>query len=103
MLSQLLDLFGFLAVLCRGLTLALASITVGGVCFSLFVLRSDAGSYAVECIPSLSAVKRWIVRAAIVLATVQLFWLAVNSAVLMETAGLPLVEVYGANFFWAVH
>jgi putative copper resistance protein D len=98
-LAQLLDLFGFLAVLCRGLTLALASLTVGGVGFSLITLRSGAGIYAEECIPALSAVKRWTVRAAIALAAVQLFWLAVNSAVLMETTGLRPGDVYGANFF----
>ena len=43
--------------------------------------------------------KRWTLGAAIALASVQLFWLAVNSAVLTQTAGLRPVDVYGANFF----
>jgi putative copper resistance protein D len=98
-LSQLLDVFGFLNVLCRGLTLALASLTVGGVSFSLITLRSYANIYADEGVPALSGAKRWTVRAAIALGIVQLFWLAVNSAVLMETAGIRFSDVYGANFF----
>jgi len=99
LVSQLLDLFGFLVVLFRGLTLALGSLTVGGVCFSLITLRTNANNYADEGIPALSAVKRWTVGAAIGLGVVQLFWLAANSAVLTETAGIPSSDVYGAAFF----
>ena len=97
MLSQLLGLFGFLAVLCRGLTLALASLTLGGVSFSLITLHSGANICLDEFSPALSAVKRWTVRAALALGIVQLVWLALNSAVLMETAGVRFADVYGAN------
>ena len=99
MLSQLLGLFGFLAVLCRGLTLALASLTLGGVSFSLITLHSGANICLDEFSPALSAVKRWTVRAALALGIVQLVWLALNSAVLMETAGVRFADVYGANYF----
>ena len=99
MLSQFLSVLGFLAVICRGATLALAALVVGGIAFSLINLRSLARASPEGCGPALGAAKRWIVRAAVALAVTQAFWLWANSAVLMETAGIRFSQVWGANFF----
>ena len=37
-MAQLLDVFGFLSVLLRGLTLLFQSLVIGGLVFNLFVL-----------------------------------------------------------------
>ncbi len=94
-MAQLLDLFGFLAVLLRGLTLSLAAIVIGGIFFSLVTLRPLA-----QALPNARMVgQRWILYAALALAALQAFWLATNSAVLMDTAQLSFSQVAGANFF----
>jgi copper resistance protein D len=41
--EQILDLYGFLSVLLRGLTLALESLTVGGVLFVFLIRKSENG------------------------------------------------------------
>src|SRR5258708_6453931 len=69
---QLLDVFGFLSVVLRGLTLALQSMVIGGLVFDLFIARGDAGASAAR------ACRR-----------------------LMATAALSLAAVAGATFFVA--
>ena len=94
MLTQLLDVFGFLSVLLRGAALALNSLIAGGAIFLAWVLRSDY--------PELSEpARRVIVWAAAALAAVQACNLAADSAVLSATTGSGLWDVAGANFFLA--
>lgn len=93
-MTQLLDIFGFLSVLLRGLTLALQSLTAGGLIFLLCVARERAGA-----VPE--AGRRMLAAAAIALAVTQAGYVAANSAILMETAGIGFGEVVGANFFLA--
>jgi len=88
--TQLIDVFGFLSVILRGGTLALQSLVVGGVVFVLFVLRELD-----------SRVTRGIRWAAWALALTQVLFLALDSAMLSETAGLKLAELAGANYFIA--
>jgi copper resistance protein D len=92
---QLLDAFGFLSVILRGLTLALQSLVLGGLVFLLFVARADAGAAAAR------ACRRLLLASALGLALVEGGYLAADTAVLMGTAGLDLAGVAGANFFLA--
>jgi len=88
--AQLLDVFGFISVILRGLTLALQTLAVGGAVFLLLILR-EQDRKVVRAI-------RW---SALALAFTQALYLAVDSAVLTGTTGLPLGEFVGANFFLA--
>jgi copper resistance protein D len=100
-MARLLDLFGFLSVLLRAMTLVAQTLAVGGVFFVLLVVRplhlagDDSGKIA------LCSFRRLVTWAALGLALFQLILLGVNSAALMATAELSLCEVVGANFFRA--
>src|SRR5690242_10477445 len=86
---QFLDLFGFLSVVLRALTLSFGAIVVGGIIFRFFVARS----------PLADAARRLLIVSGFALALVQLFYVLANSAILSASAGLPLVAVAGASYF----
>jgi putative copper resistance protein D len=91
---RLLQIFGFLSVLFRGATLTFQSLTVGGIVFLIFVLRRvDEDSGALK-----QATLRWIRRAAIALAVMQVSYVLANSLILMQSAEMSPREVSGANF-----
>ena len=92
---QLLDVFGFLSVVLRGLTLALQSLVVGGLVFALFVGRGEAGAAAAR------ACRRLLLASALGLALAEAAYVAADTAILMGTADLGLAAVAGANFFVA--
>jgi copper resistance protein D len=86
--TELLDVFGLLAVLLRGSTLAFQSLVIGGTAFLVFVSRP-------------AACKRWLTISALALAATELIYLFVEGSILMGTTGMPLGEVAGAYFFLA--
>lgn len=89
-MAQLLDIFGFLSVLLRGLTLSLQALVVGGIVFR-FVIAKEAANERF----SLRLV-RWSV---IGFAVVQMAYLAADSAILTGTTDLSAINLLGANFF----
>ncbi len=96
-MARLLQIFGFLSVLFRGATLTFQSLTVGGVIFLLLVFRSPKSqSQEVR-----SVCLRWIRRFALALAAMQISYVLANALILMQSAGLRLAEVNGANFILA--
>jgi putative copper resistance protein D len=92
---RLLDIFGFLSVVLRGLVLALQSMTGGGLVFAVLIARGEAGATATR------ACRRLLAASALALALVEAGYLAADSAILMGTADLRLAQVVGANFFLA--
>jgi hypothetical protein len=88
LMSSLINLFGFLAVVCRGLTLALSAVLAGSITFSLICLRSSNsvcdGSFA----DVLVRVRRFVLVCAEALFCVEGFWLTANSALLADTLGV---------------
>ena len=92
---QLLDIFGFLSVLLRGLTLALQSLVIGGLVFDLFIARGETGAAAAR------AGRRLLAGSALGLALAQAGFLAADAALLMATTGLGFAAVAGAGFFVA--
>src|SRR5262245_18396048 len=71
---------------------------MGGVAFTLCVLRGlPCGQQEAVMKPC----RRLMFWSAVVLVVIQLCYVAANSAVLAGTAGIPLSEVAGANFFIA--
>jgi putative copper resistance protein D len=93
-MARLLQIFGFLSVLFRGAILTFQSLTVGGIVFLVFVLRSaDQEFDAIK-----QSCLRWLRRAAIALAVMQISYVLANSLILMQSAGMTLADVSGANF-----
>jgi copper resistance protein D len=90
-----IDIFGYLAVLLRALTLALGTIAVGGVIFGSIVLRKEVSAGA----SGLRSIRWLIIAAALGLATTQAFYLAANSKILTDTAGITLADEVGASYF----
>jgi putative copper resistance protein D len=96
-LARLLQIFGFLSVLFRGGTLTFGSLTIGGIVFLNFVARTaNSQSEAVNrvCL-------RWIRRAAVALAIMQMAYILASSLILMQSADMTLGDVSGANFVLA--
>jgi len=96
-LARLLQIFGFLSVLFRGGTLTFGSLTIGGIVFLNFVTRSaNSPSEAVN-----KVCLRWIRRAAIALAVMQMAYILASSLILMQSADMTMGDVSGANFVLA--
>jgi len=96
-MARLLQIFGFLSVLFRGATLSFESLTIGGIVFLNFVARrSSTRSEAID-----QACLRWIRRAAVALAVMQLAYILASTLILMQSADMTLSDVSGANFVLA--
>jgi len=96
-MARLLQVFGFLSVLFRGATLTFQSLAIGGIVFLIFVARranQDSAEVQQACL-------RWIRRAAIALAGMQISYVLANSMILRQSADMSLREVVGANFVLA--
>jgi len=89
---QLIDIFGFLSVLLRGLTLASEALTVGGITFLLVMPRN--------ALPELVArrLRCFLAWSAALLGVTQIGYVAVNSVVLMALTGMSWTEVAGAGY-----
>jgi putative copper resistance protein D len=96
-MARLLQIFGFLSVLFRGATLTFESLTIGGIVFLNFVARpANTQSEAIS-----QACLRWIRRAAVALAVMQLAYILASTLILMQSADMTLGDVSGANFVLA--
>ncbi len=91
---ELLNIFGFLSVLLRAMTLACGSLAAGGILFTLICLpREDSAA--------LAACRRLIFWSAAALAFGQSAFIATDAAILQATVDLPFADVVSANFFLA--
>ena len=100
-MAQLLDVFGFLSVLLRGLILLFQSLVIGGMVFNLLVLGPVFRSLP-HHLETAQKLCRWLMgSSALALAVTQLVYVLIDSAILMQTAELRWREVVGANFFLA--
>jgi len=90
--AQLLDIFAFISVLFRGMTLAFEALTIGGVVFLAVIARKDVND------STESRLRRFVTASAILLAGTQIAFVAANSAVLMNSANLTWAQVRGASF-----
>src|SRR5215471_6765967 len=98
-MSQLLDAFGYLSVLFRGLSLALQSLVIGGVVFQLIVIRRL--SFGSELELSRSSCRRAVAWSAVALSLAQLIAVGMNVSVLASTTDMTFKEIAGADFFIA--
>ncbi len=97
-MASLLDVFGFLAVILRGVCLSLEALLIGGSVYLLWVRRvlgaDEAGKRQ-------AVARRLLAGSAIAMLVAQVFWLSVNSALLQSTTGISWSDVAGAGFFGA--
>ena len=100
-MAELLDMFAFLAVLLRGVTLALQTLIVGGIIYTFVVVKPLSVPFdsVAHCIRS--SCRQTVTWSALALALTQSLYLCIQSAVLIEAASMKLNEVVGANFFLA--
>jgi len=87
-LASLIDLFGYLSVILRGISLSLECLLIGGAVYYLWISREGFS-------------QRLLFGSAIGMMVVQAFWLSVNSAILQSTTGIAWADVFRADFFIA--
>jgi copper resistance protein D len=99
-MSLLLDAFGFLSVILRGLAVTGQSLTLGGIAFLLLLVRPlaaslDAGTGIARSSATL------LRRSALGFAVVTAVSIALEAAILADSAGLSFIETIGADFLLA--
>jgi putative copper resistance protein D len=100
-LTQLLDVFGFISVLLRGCALALQSLVLGGVVFGVWILVPLTANWKSQAAAVIPSCRRLIFWSCLAFALVESCSVAADAALLIGTSGLSLGEVAGANFFIA--
>ncbi|MGJ5050988.1 copper resistance D family protein [Bradyrhizobium oligotrophicum] len=97
-MALFLDIFGYLSVVLRGLTLLAQCFTVGGLAFLLLLLRPLQQRLSADAIVVGKRSQRFLRRSAFGWFAVVLASLAVNMAALIGTLDLSLGEAAGADF-----
>ncbi|WP_448190984.1 copper resistance D family protein [Azospirillum sp. sgz301742] len=97
-MALLIDVFGLLSVLLRGLVLVGTVTTVGGIAFLALLVRPLRGTLGAFAGPVEARSRRLLRIAAAGLAVTVALDLAVETAILVGTTDLSLAEVAGADF-----
>src|SRR5581483_8469205 len=100
-MALLLDIFGFLTVILRGLAITAQAFAVGGIAFLLCLAKPLHGlleETGVRIVARALAITVW---SALALALVEALTLAAETAILIDTADLPLAGALGAAFVTA--
>ena len=90
---KFLDIFGFLAVLLRGLSLAFEALTLGGIIFVFAIAHTFADRQV------MARNLRRLCIAALSLAVTQICVVSANSAILLGSTDLRLADLAGAGFW----
>src|SRR5471032_1587264 len=97
-MALLLDLFGFLSVVLRGLTITAQSLTLGGVLFLTLLawpFRDALGESGPEILARCRRLAGW---SAVAFAIVSSLSALIEAAILADTVDLTLDETIGAGF-----
>ncbi len=100
-MTLLLDLFGFLSVVLRGLTLTAQSLTVGGIAFLLLLAGPLAGEIGAAGAGIIKRSRTLLGWSAIALALVAAISVLIEAMILADTVGLTAGETLGAGFVLA--
>jgi len=100
-MALLLDLFGFLSVVLRGLTLTAQSLTVGGVAFLLSLADPLAGDFAASAVVVTRRCRLLLGWSAIALAIIAAISILIEGLILADTVDLTASETVGAGFVLA--
>jgi putative copper resistance protein D len=96
-MATLLDIFGFLSVVIRGLVLVTQSLMVGGIAF-LLVMRTPVGELGSEGARVEIRARRLLLGSALAFTVAEIAFVAVQCAVLMGTVDIGPADVLGADF-----
>jgi putative copper resistance protein D len=91
-MELLVDLFGYLSIIVHGLTILSQSVALGGTLFIVFLARPLALPGTARTAASIAGV------AALALLASEAATIALQTAVLTETVGVPATRVLGADF-----
>jgi copper resistance protein D len=100
-MTLLLDLFGFLSVVLRGLVLTAQSLTVGGVAFLLLLARPLAAAIGAPASAIIGRSRTLLGWSAVALALVGSISVLTEGTILADTVGLTVGETLGAGFVLA--
>jgi putative copper resistance protein D len=93
-----LDIFGYLAVVLRGLTLLAQSFTLGGIAFQVLLLRPLQARLSADAIVAGKTGQRFLRRSALCWCVLTLAALIVNVAALIGTLDVSWRDAAGADF-----
>src|ERR1700739_1266634 len=96
-MATLLDIFGFLSVVIRGLVLVTQSFMVGGIAF-LLLMRGPVGELGSDGEPVETRARRVLLASALAFTLAELTFVALQCAVLIGTVDLGLADVLRADF-----
>lgn len=97
-MALLLDVFGFLSVVLRGLTITAQSLTLGGIAFLVLLAQpfaAELGGVGTLIVTRCVTLLRW---SAIGFAAVAAVSIVIEATILADSANLTLTETIGANF-----
>jgi putative copper resistance protein D len=100
-MALLLDIFGFLTVILRGLAIAAQAFTVGGIAFVLVLakpLHSALGATGDALVARSLRITLW---SALALAVIDLLTALAQATILIDTTGVDLAAALGATFMLA--
>src|SRR5258707_7525850 len=100
-MTLLLDLFGFLSVVLRGLTLTAQSLTVVGIAFLVLLAGPLAGEIGAAGTGIIRRSRTLLGWSAIALALVAAISVLIEAMILADTVGLTAGETLGAGFVLA--
>jgi putative copper resistance protein D len=100
-MALLLDIFGFLTVILRGLSISAQAFTLGGITFILFLAKPLRGALDETGDRILARSLRITAWAALGLAAVETLTVLAETKILIDTADLSLAEALGAAFVTA--
>ena len=86
-MAQLLDIFGFISVLLRGLVLAFEGLTIGGVICLSFIVRARFPQQ-----------EMWLTGSSLLLAAAQSCYAAATAAILVSSTDMTWTEAATAQF-----
>ena len=94
-MELLIDVFGYLSIVVHGLTILAQSIALGGVLFLVLLARPLAASIGPDIARRAARIAAW---GAVALAMAEAATVALQTAALIGSVGIPLDDALGANF-----
>ena len=94
----LLDIFGYLSVVLRGLVLATQSLMIGGIIFLGLIVGPVAGKLGAVGVAATARGRRLLVGSALTLACAEFVFIVLECVVLAGTMDIPLTTAFGAAF-----
>ena len=97
-MGLLLDIFGFLSVVLRGLVLSAQSLVIGGIVFLAVIVGPVATRLGDVGVAAMARGRRLLFWSALTLACAELVFIVLECIVLAGTMDIPLSTAFGADF-----